>query len=101
MLDIHRQRVAEVLKPQDWKGAFRLTGLSSQANRSKRLLDRLGLSSPPEVPSTLLTREDFQVILPAGKNIPLEEVMATVLDRDRRHRALRLPSRAKLPPLLV
>jgi hypothetical protein len=100
ILDVYREGIAEVIQSQGWGRAFDLTGLRSQANLSKRLLSRLGLSSPPEISSSLPTYEDFQAIFPAGKSIPIEAAMEIVLARERRERTLRLPSCAKLPPAM-
>ena len=101
VLDIYRQGVVEVIQSQGWGTAFDLTGLRGQANLSTRLLDRLKLASPPVVSNTLPAYADFEVMFPAGKSIPLEAMMQTVLAHEQRKRVLRLPSRAKLPPAIL
>lgn len=97
VLDIYRQAVQAIIQQGDWGRAFDMTGLRSQTHLSKKLLDRLGLRLPPVIPSTLPNFEDFQVIFPTGKSIPIAEVLEVALARDLRMRLLRLPSRAKLP----
>jgi hypothetical protein len=48
-----------------------------------RLLDRLKLASPPVVSSTLPAYADFEIMFPAGKSIPVEEMRQTVLALSR------------------
>lgn len=97
VLDIYRRAVRAIIQQGDWGRAFDVTGLRSQAHLSKRLMDRLGLDHPPDISSSLPTYEDFEVIFPAGKSLPIAEVLEVARARDLRTRMLRVPSRARLP----
>ena len=99
MLEIYRRAVQEVLQESDWRSAFLHTGLRGQHGVSGRLLARLGYTSPPEISSNLPSYTDLQVIFPAGRNIPIEELFEAAIAKRKASEALRLPLRARLPPL--
>lgn len=89
--------VAAVIAKQDWKRAFELTGLGSQANVSKRLKARLQWEEVPAISSTLPEFSELQVVYPRRYTIPIDEIFELPLVASRPP-PLVLHTSARLPP---
>lgn len=99
VLDIYRRGVDEVIRCRSWTHAFEHTGLRGQQNLSRSLMERLHIASPPTISSDLPKNEDFEIIFPRGKDIPLQQLFATALanEEQKRKSALPPPRLARLP----
>ena len=98
-LEVWRQGVDEVIRERGWLRAFEQCGLQGQHGLSSSLASRLDFPSWSPVGNTMPTLANLQAVFPSGRNIPIELLFQTAVDKEKAKRAVRIHPRARLPPL--
>lgn len=93
-LEVWRLGVDAVIRSQGWRRAFEQCGLLGQLHMSEELTLRAGVLP---VGSDAPSLADLQAIYPARRDIPIEMLFKTALEQERAARAVRIPTRARLP----
>ncbi len=99
-LDVWRRGVDHVIRSQGWRRAFEHCGLVRQQHGlSASLASRVCSGSSPAVGSDFPSLSDLQAVFPTNRNIPVDFLFQTAVDKEKAAHAVRLRTKSRLPRL--